>query len=324
MKRNLAIWLFLLNPALAFAQSEGTVYLPPVEDTQEEIDRLTSDLNPAEKLRKVLAEGNAELSAALEEHRRQRTYETKDAVYRLLAKLSGAVIEEIGHLEANESRMRDSLTDMVKKVTAVQSNVQVRMDELNGMQQQTRERLETIDNELRQLARAISLGPDDEEELRRTFRRKLLVAQRLSRQFEAYGSQQRLHDSFLVQLGRVQTFLGRLDGNLDMLLSGLGEQKTLLVMRVQLLRDSAEVEQWLRSVGDKEDSVIAVATRIIGVQKSLEQFEAATDLIVKMNDVADLIDMIPDIDALEAGADLEGQPTMRQIEDQYIEHYLNR
>jgi hypothetical protein len=313
--------------AVAYGQREGTIYLPPVEDTEEELGQLADDLTPADKLRQLLAEGNSELAQAIADHRAQRTFATKDRVYRLLAKLSEDVIEEIANLEGNEGRMRDSIRHMARKVSAVQENLGVRVEELDDMRDRAEREVSGLQDELRNLAREITQHPENETELRRQFRRKLVLAQRLSRQHAAYLSHRKLHMTFEEQLARVQSFLLQLDDNLDMLLGGLVEQKSLLVMRVQLLRDSAEVEQWLRDVGGKDESAVSVAARIIGLQKALDQFDAATDLIVKMNDVSDLIDMIPDLGALAAEEGDEGNPdslSARQIEDRYIEHFLSK
>ncbi|MHC5109543.1 MAG: hypothetical protein ACYTHJ_06655 [Planctomycetota bacterium] len=325
MKRIItaAITMHVGLASVALGQSEGTIYLPPVEDAQEELDQLTDDLTPAERLRQVLADGNKKLAEAIAEHQRVRSFETKDKVYALLVQLARATIAEIGRLESNEGRMRDSLRTMVRKVDAVRQNVATRIQELSENSELTEQRVRDLDDELRDLAREISRKPGNEKELRQQFRRKLVMAKRLSRQHGAYGNHKKLHTSFGEQLERVQSFLTQLDGNLDMLLEGLSEQRSLLVLRIELLRDSAEVEQWLRDVGGSGESVMAVATRLIGLQNSLEQFDAASDLIVKLDDVGDLIDLIPDLNVLEGEAGNTGNLSAAQIEDRYIEHYLS-
>lgn len=320
-----AILMLMMALSVGIVQThaqEGTIYLPPVEDPKQEIAQLESDLTPAERLRTVLADGNRRLADAIGEHKRIRTFESKDKVYALLAELAQNVIREIGHLESNEGRMRDNITQMIRKVVAVKQNVGARVAELADMSELAKSRVEELESELRQLARDIQQNPENENDLRRVFRRRLVMAKRLSKQHRAYGNHSKLHASFGDQLERVQNFLNQLDGNLDMLLEGLSEQRSLIVMRVQLLRDSAEVEHWLRDVGSSGDSVMAVATRLIGLQRSLDQFDAATDLIVEMNDVSDLIDMIPDISVIEGDEGDSAGLSAKQIEDRYIDHYL--
>ncbi len=318
----LAVTMSVAWAGVASGQAtEDTIYLPPVEDTKEEVDQLTTDLTPAARLQEVLAAGNTKLAEAIAEHRQQRTFATKDKVYNLLGEISGQVIQEISNLEANRDRIRDSVRTMLRKVEGVHENLDVRKADLARRGEELKTQVEELEAELRRLARAIRRNPENEEDLRREFRRKLVIAKRLSRQYRAVVSHDKVHDSFAQQVDKVVTFLGRLDDNLDMLLNGLTEQKNLLVMKVQLLRDSAEVEQWLRDVSAADHGVVAVATRIIELQKALEQFDAATDLIVRMDDMTDVIDAIPDISIFELP---EGGDVLdaRQVEDRYIDYYL--
>ena len=82
------------------------------------------------------------------------------------------------------------------------------------------------------------------------------------------------------------------------------------------------IEQWLRDVSMTDNGVVAVAARIMELQKSLAQFDAATDLIVQMNDMADVIDTIPDVSIFDV-ADADGNVLEAQvIEDKYIDYYL--
>lgn len=325
MKR-FALMLCLLAPAAAAhgQAMEGTVYLPPVDDPNDEVAKLTEDLGPAAQLQEALVIGNSELAEAIEIHRQQRTFETKDNVYKILASLSGKVIEEITQLEANEARIRDNLKKMVRKVGAVRGNLDVRVKELARLQEEAREKVAELEEELRMLAREINANPENEEELRRQFRRMLLRAQRFSRQYKAYQSHVLLHRSFAKQVERVLQFLGYFDGNLDMLLQGLGEQRNFLVMKVQLLRDSAEMEQWLRDIGGSNEGVVTVATRILKLQESLGQFDTAMDLIVQLDSVSDVIDTIPDVALSELSDMQEGLRDPRRVEDQYIDHYLKQ
>lgn len=323
MQYKLMICLGLFVPSLAFAQErEGTIYLPPMENTEAEFEQLAIDLTPAQNLQKILAEGNAELAEAIENHKRQRTFATKDRVMELVAQLSAKTIDEIGNLRANEDRIRDGLRQMIRKVEKVQHNLGIRKEELNRLDQGTEHQAQALNLELRGLAETIREHPENEEELRRIFRRKLLEAQRLSRQHRAFAAHVKLHATFAEQVARASAFFQHLQSNLDMLLEGLGQQKDLLVMRVQLLRDGVEMEAWLRGEGNADNSVVVLAQRIRDLQNALQRFNVATDLIVELDDVSDLLGTMPTFDVLTAPDGDEGVTNARRIEDQYIDYFL--
>jgi hypothetical protein len=196
------------------------------------------------------------------------------------------------------------------------------MEELGRHKTDTEKRAEALKAELRDFAKQIRRQPENEDDLRRAFRRKLLELQRLSRQHQSFAAHQKLHVVFAEQVGRAEAFLQQLDGNLDMFLEALDQQKELLVMRVQILRDSAEMEAWLRDESGSDSNVLSIVAWIGDLQQSLKEFNAATDLTIQMDDVSDLITALPD---LSLPGPMTGDNTFgdaRILEEKYIDYFL--
>lgn len=92
-------------------------------------------------------------------------------------------------------------------------------------------------------------------------------------------------------------------------------------MKVDLLRDAAEMESWLRGEGESNVSAFAMMKKISDLSQALQKFNAATDVLIEMNDIGTLIESLPDaseIFGIDGGSGSKGGNS----EDKYVEYFL--
>jgi hypothetical protein len=178
-----------------------------------------------------------------------------------------------------------------------------------------------IKDELRQLARRIKSDTDNPE-LRRQFRAKLFELRGMDNRHKTYRAHERLNQKFAGQIELAERFFAQLNNNTDQLIANLEEQKQFLVMKVGLLKDAAEMESWLRGESESNVSAFALMKKIGELSTALDKFDAATDVLVEMNDIGTLIESLPDaseIFGLEGLSGRDGQ----SFEDKYVDYFLN-
>jgi len=91
-------------------------------------------------------------------------------------------------------------------------------------------------------------------------------------------------------------------------------------MKVGLLKDAAEMESWLRGEGQNNASAFAMMKKIGELSKALGKFNAATDVMIEMNDIGTLVDSLPDAGDLFGWDGQNG--SSERYEDKYIEYFL--
>ena len=82
------------------------------------------------------------------------------------------------------------------------------------------------------------------------------------------------------------------------------------------------MESWLRDESQSNVSAFSMMKKIAELSQALEKFNAATDVLIEMNDIGTLIDSLPDASEL-LGIDSTGVQNGEKFEDKYIEYFLN-
>jgi len=306
--------------ALAQQAVETTGYLPQFETTTTNIQALEENLAKTGELAEILKKGNDELSEAIKQYRQDHSIETKDRIYNLLGGLADKTVRQIDDIVANKDKMRDGVTQILYKMDHIKSTLKDKREKFSDYIKSTRETAEKVKDELRQLARKIKSDPENAE-LRKQFRTQLFKLRNLDNRYKTYMAHERLNEKFGEQVELAQQFFQQLDNNTDQLVSNLEEQKQFLVMKVGLLKDTAEMESWLRGESGSSLSAFAMMKKISELSKALEKFNAATDVLVEMNDIGTLIESLPDaseIFGIDSGSGGEGG----KFEDKYIEYFL--
>ena len=319
------LWISLLVPATLGTQAvaeqvlERTTYLPQFETTRSNIEALEENLAKTGELAEILKKGNDELSEAIKQYGQDHSVETKDRIYNLLGSMASATVRQINEITANKDKMRDGVTQILYKMGRIKSTLKGKQAKFAEYVKNTREKAEKVKSELRQLARKIK-SDSENAELRREFRSKLFQLRGLDNRYKTYKAHDRLNAKFGAQVELAERFFQQLDSNTDQLVSNLEEQKQFLVMKVELLRDAAVMESWLRGEGESNVSGLALMRKIGELSKALDKFNAATDVMIEMNDIGTLIDSLPDageIFGLEGGSGKTGS-----FEDKYVDYFL--
>ena len=86
------------------------------------------------------------------------------------------------------------------------------------------------------------------------------------------------------------------------------------------VKDAAEMESWLRGEGQNNASAFAMMKKIGELSKALGKFNAATDVMIEMNDIGTLVDSLPDAGDLFGWDGQKG--SSERYEDKYIEYFL--
>ena len=313
--------LLLASAALAEQAVERTSYLPQFEATRANVEALEENLAKTGELAEVLKKGNDELSEAIKQYGQDHSTETKDRIYNLLGSLAGKTVGQIDDIVANKDKMKDGVTQILYKMEHIKSTLKNKQGKFVDYIEKTRVEADKVKNQLRQLARRIKSDPENAE-LRKKFRSKLFALKGLDNKYKTYQAYDRLNAKFGKQVELAQQFFQRLDNNTDQLIANLEEQKEFLVMKVALLKDAAEMESWLRGEGESNVSAFAMMKKIGELSKALEKFNAATDVIIEMNDIGTLIDSLPDASEI-FGIDGSTSSKGGNFEDKYIEYFLN-
>jgi hypothetical protein len=320
--RTLLIILFLaliVSELEAQQVMEETSYLPQFETSRTEIQTLEENLAKTGALADVLKRGNDELSEAIKQYDQDRSMETKDRIYGLLGDLAGQTVTQIESIVANKDQMRDGVTQIIYKMSQINRTLTAKQAQFKTFLDHTQKEAAPIKDELKALARKIRKDPENEE-LRREFRNKLYKLKHLDHRNKTYNAHQRLNEKFAAQVKLAQQFFEGLNNNTDQLIANLEEQKEFLVMKVGLLKDAAQMESWLRGDGESNASAFSMMKRIGDLSQALEKFNAATDVLIEMNDIGTIIDGLPD--AGEIFGIGTGSKGGARFEDKYVDYFL--
>jgi len=311
----------VFGPRVSAQQAvEKTGYLPEFETSRTNIQVLEENLAKTGQLADILKKGNDELSEAVRQYGQDHSTEKKDRIYNLLGELGGTTVTRIDDIVANKSEMRDGVTQVLYKMGHIKDTVGEKQKKFGDYVKNAQETANKVKDELRRLARQVRSDPENAE-LRKEFRSKLFQLRNLDNRYKTYLAHQRLNEKFGKQVELAEQFFQQLNGHTDQLISNLEEQKEFLVMKVGLLRDTAAMESWLRGEGESNVSVFAMMKQIGELSQALEKFNAATDVLIEMNDIGTLIDSLPDaseIFGIDGGAGAKGG----NIEDKYVDYFL--
>jgi uncharacterized phage infection (PIP) family protein YhgE len=299
---------------------ERTSYLPQFESTKENIQVLESNLARTGELADILKRGNDELSEAIRQYRQDHKPETKDQIYGLLGDLAGTTVRQIDDIIANKDRMRDGVTQILYKMRRIQGTLAERQKTFADYVAGAQNDAEEVKKQLRELARKIKSDPENGE-LRKEFRNDLFKLRGLDQRYKTYQAHQRLNEKFAGQVDLAHQFFEQLHNNTDQLVSNLQQQKDFLVMKVNLLKDAAEMESWLRGESEGNVSAFALMSRIGELSTALEKFNAATDVLVELNDIDTLVESLPDAGEIFGIGGASGG-SGGNFEDKYVEYFL--
>ncbi len=322
LKSTVAALLFVIVQIVsAEPLMETTSYLPQFETTRGNLETLEKSLAQTGELAEILKKGNDELSEAIKQYKQDRSTETKDRIYNLLGDLAGQTVSQIDGITSNKDAMKDGLSGIVFKMTTMKTTLSEKQQRFSRYSQELQNQAEQVKEELRDLARNIKSDPENNN-LRREFRRKLYELRSLDQRYKTSLAHQRLNNNFASQIGMAHDFFKQLNDNIEHLVVNLEEQREFMVLKIGLLRDAAQMEAWLRDEGQGTVSAFGMMTKITELSQALDKFNAATDVLIEMNDIGTLIDSLPDVDQLLG---LEGISVQdgQSIEDQYVDYFLN-
>lgn len=320
--RTLLIILFLvliLSKLDAQQVLEETSYLPQFETSRTEIQTLEENLAKTGALADILKKGNDELSEAIKQYDMDRSMETKDRVYGLLGDLASQTVTQIESIVANKDQMRDGVTQIIYKMSQINRTLAEKQKKFTAFLAKTQKEAAPLKAELKAMARKIRTNPENDE-LRREFRTQLYKLKHLDHRHKTYRAHERLNGKFAAQVKLAQQFFEGLNNNTDQLIANLEEQKEFLVMKVGLLKDAAQMESWLRGEGESNASAFSMMKRIGDLSQALEKFNAATDVLIEMNDIGTIIDGLPDAGEI-FGIGTGGKGGAR-FEDKYVDYFL--
>ena len=309
----------LSSQCLAEQAVERTSYLPQFETTRTNIQALEENLAKTGALAEILKKGNDELSEAIKQYGQDHSTETKDRIYNLLGDLAGKTVRQIDDIVADKDKMKDGVTQILYKMGHIKSTLKNKQSKFVGYIKKSRIEADKVKDQLRQLARKIKSDPENAE-LRKEFRSKLFALKGLDNKYKTYMAHNRLNAKFSKQVELAQQFFQQLDNNTDQLIANLQEQKEFLVMKVALLKDAAEMESWLRGEGQSNVSAFSMMKKIGELSKALEQFNAATDVLIETNDIGTLIESLPDASEIFG---IDGMKSKSgNFEDKYVDYFL--
>jgi len=314
--------LVLFHGALSAQTQQGleeTTYLPQFENSKSEIETLEENLAKTGELADILKRGNDELSEAIKQYRQDQSPEAKNRVYGLLGHLARQTVTQIEGIVAHKDQMQDGVAQIIDKMDNIQHNLKGKKQKFTTHIGHTQKQAVELKTQLKALARRINRDPENSA-LRKEFRTLLFKLKNLDHRYKTYRAHERLNTKFTEQVGLAQNFFEQLNNNTDQLIANLEEQKEFLVMKVGLLRDAAEMESWLRGEGRSNASAFALMKKIGDLSQALEKFNAATDILVEMNDIGTLIDSLPDAGQI-FGIDGKVKKGER-LEDKYIKYFL--
>jgi len=309
----------LSSQGLAEQAVERTSYLPQFETTRTNVQALEENLAKTGALAEILKKGNDELSEAIKQYGQDHSTETKDRIYNLLGNLAGKTVRQIDDIVADKDKMKDGVTQILYKMGHIKSTLKNKQSKFVGYIKKSRVEADKVKDQLRQLARKIKSDPENAE-LRKEFRSKLFALKGLDNKYKTYMAHDRLNAKFSKQVELAQQFFQQLDNNTDQLIANLQEQKEFLVMKVALLKDAAEMESWLRGEGQSNVSAFSMMKKIGELSKALEQFNAATDVLIETNDIGTLIESLPDASEIFG---IDGMKSKSgNFEDKYVDYFL--
>ena len=315
----LLVTAILSSQALAEQAIERTSYLPQFETTRTNVQALEENLAKTGALAEILKKGNDELSEAIKQYGQDHSTETKDRIYNLLGNLAGKTVRQIDDIVADKDKMKDGVTQILYKMGHIKSTLKNKQSKFVGYIKKSRIEADKVKEQLRQLARKIKSDPENTE-LRKEFRSKLFALKGLDNKYKTYMAHDRLNAKFSKQVELAQQFFQQLDNNTDQLIANLQEQKEFLVMKVALLKDAAEMESWLRGEGQSNVSAFSMMKKIGELSKALEQFNAATDVLIETNDIGTLIESLPDASEIFG---IDGMKSKSgNFEDKYVDYFL--
>ncbi len=323
MKTNyrtpLFVTLVIIGQAYAQKVIEETSYLPQFETSRNEIKTLEDNLAKTGKLADILKRGNDELSEAIKQYRQDNTIEAKDRVYGLLGGLASQTVTQIESIVAHKDQMRDGVSQILYKMGHITRTLAEKQSTFKTHLQNTQKQAEPIKAKLKNLARQIRKDPENDS-LRHAFRTQLYTLKHLDHRYKTYKAHEKLNTKFAGQVKLAHRFFDQLNNNTDQLIANLQEQKEFLVMKVGLLKDAAEMESWLRGEGQSNASAFKMMKQIGDLSQALEKFNAATDVLIEMNDIGTIIDTLPD------AGDLFGltgnEASKERYEDKYVDYFL--
>jgi hypothetical protein len=323
MKAKLILSMLVLAVSALSAQGqqglEETTYLPKFERSKSEIETLEENLAKTGELADILKRGNDELSEAIKQYHQDQSPETKNRVYALLGDLARQTVTQIEGIVAHKDQMQDGVAQIIYKMKNIQHNLIEKKQTFTAQIEQTQQKAGTLKTQLKALARKIKRDTENMG-LRKEFRTLLFKLKNLDHRYKTYRAHERLNAKFTQQVGLAHNFFEQLNNNTDQLIANLQEQKEFLVMKVGLLRDAAEMESWLRGEGQSNASAFAMMKKIGELSQVFEKFNAATDILVEMNDIGTLIDSLPDASQI-FGIDGKVKKGER-LEDKYIDYFL--
>jgi len=320
-KRILLLLVLVVCTVSAYGQQglEETTYLPKFERSRTEIETLEENLAKTGQLADILKRGNDELSEAIKQYHQDKSPEAKNRVYGLLGDLARQTVTQIEGIVAHKDQMQDGVAQIIYKMKRIQRNLAEKKLTFTAQITQTQQKAGALKIQLKALARKIQRDPENPE-LRKAFRSMLFKLKNLDHRYKTYRAHERLNTKFTQQVGMAHNFFEQLNNNTDQLVANLQEQKEFLVMKVGLLRDAAEMESWLRGEGESNASAFAMMKKIGELSQVFDKFNAATDIIVEMNDIGTLIDSLPDAGQI-FGIDGKVKKGER-MEDKYIDYFL--
>lgn len=311
--------LFIVAELEAQEVLEETSYLPQFETSRTEIQTLEENLAKTGALADILKKGNDELSEAIKQYKQDHSMETKDRIYGLLGDLAGQTVTQIENIVANKDQMRDGVSQIIFKMRQISLTLAEKHKRFQSFLAKTQKQAEPLKKELKDMARKIKKDPENDE-LRRAFRTKLYKLKHLDHRHKTYKAHERLNAKFAAQVKKAEQFFEALNNNTDQLIANLEEQKEFLVMKVGLLKDAAQMESWLRGEGASNASAFSMMKKIGDLSQALEKFNAATDVLIEMNDIGTIIDGLPDAGEI-FGIGGEGTNGAR-FEDKYVDYFL--
>lgn len=314
--------LLLVQAAWGQPLLERTGYLPEFETSRSNLESLEQSLEQTGELAEILRQGNDELSAAVQQYNQDRCMETKDRIYNLLGGLAGKTISQIDNITANKDRMTDGLHEIIIKMSRMQTSLGSKQETFEQYSDELRQQADSVTDELRALARQIRADSENTA-LRREFRRKLYELRSLDQRYKTAQAHQRLNQNFSSQIQVAHDFFKQLDENTEQLMVNLQEQREFLVLKIGLLRDAAQMESWLRDEGQGTVSAFGMLKKISELTEALTRFNAATDVLIEMNDIGTLIDSLPDAGEL-LGFDSASLRDGERFEDRYVDYFLSR
>ncbi len=301
MKRSITILTLVISviaPTALFAQStvEGTGYLPKFEP-KSNMKVLEENLKKTGELADLLKNGNDELSEAVKQYKDNRQPDTKARVYNLLGELANKTVTQIDNIVSNKDRMKDGMLEMNYKMAKIKASLDERNNAFSQHDKTIHQEADELKKEMQDLARQIKNDPENQE-LRFQFRSKLIKLYHLDKRLKTIQAHKRLNTTFGEQLAKIDTFFRDMNQNMDHFVMNLKIQKQSLIEEIKLIQYSAELNDWLLAQTGDSQSAFAMIGKIKDLSSALKQFEVATDAMICMDDMNEIIQTLPDVSDL--------------------------